>query len=556
MNNTDFSRLLATNDKALIQQLEKQPEKKKNKRPDPRKADGKGKKGKGKDDDGLFRGKGKGKMATKGDVEKAQNQYRDRAKERQDGKEEYAHVAAEFENQEEVSLADSKYLGGDLEHTHLVKGLDFSLLSKMRTELNKQVRHDEVKEQREKAKNKKRTFETILAKQVWHAAVDTLHPHHTTFAKRMENMGKAISLGQRIRGAPTVFLPGRMAFEFDTGLELGHQDIPRIVFSAKEDAPAVDNSKKVAAILPESVIRVREAFQMALENRKQRKLNKTPAATSHVAQKVNVATRHHRAKDDADDIFGDAGSYADTVKEISQAAKEKAARAAKAAKIDPARSSYFDDAGAEKYKKAPEGQIDLNDMVVEEKPGDVTDRIADEGKTSFEAAERFHGPKKGWVFKLGTQGLGYYLEKEADTSAAGLAASKDGRSSIRAAKKANRENDEEVADDGYGECFPDSFAGGAMVTTVEEGDEEDDGKKKRKKGAEEEMDSSYGKKGGAEKDNAKKKKMSDEQYQNKQWQQIEGMIKNGKQKSIGELDGTMNRRNAPVPRHLSTPAFF
>lgn len=30
-------------------------------------------------------------------------------------------------------IQESKYLGGDMEHTHLVKGLDFALLEKVRT---------------------------------------------------------------------------------------------------------------------------------------------------------------------------------------------------------------------------------------------------------------------------------------------------------------------------------------------------------------------------------------------------------------------------------------
>ncbi|KAL1527746.1 hypothetical protein AB1Y20_009131 [Prymnesium parvum] len=38
--------------------------------------------------------------------------------------------------QHRVSIAQSKYLGGDIEHTHLVKGLDFALLQKMRSELS------------------------------------------------------------------------------------------------------------------------------------------------------------------------------------------------------------------------------------------------------------------------------------------------------------------------------------------------------------------------------------------------------------------------------------
>ena len=41
----------------------------------------------------------------------------------------------------------SKYLGGDMEHTHLVKGLDFQLLNKVQDDLKKQ----EVEAKKEKA---------------------------------------------------------------------------------------------------------------------------------------------------------------------------------------------------------------------------------------------------------------------------------------------------------------------------------------------------------------------------------------------------------------------
>lgn len=32
-------------------------------------------------------------------------------------------------------IQESKYLGGDMEHTHLVKGLDYALLDKVRAEI-------------------------------------------------------------------------------------------------------------------------------------------------------------------------------------------------------------------------------------------------------------------------------------------------------------------------------------------------------------------------------------------------------------------------------------
>ena len=31
----------------------------------------------------------------------------------------------------DLTVEESKYLGGDMEHTHLVKGLDFALLAKV-----------------------------------------------------------------------------------------------------------------------------------------------------------------------------------------------------------------------------------------------------------------------------------------------------------------------------------------------------------------------------------------------------------------------------------------
>ena len=34
-------------------------------------------------------------------------------------------------NLNNISIEESKFLGGDLEHTHLVKGLDFALLQKV-----------------------------------------------------------------------------------------------------------------------------------------------------------------------------------------------------------------------------------------------------------------------------------------------------------------------------------------------------------------------------------------------------------------------------------------
>jgi IK cytokine len=80
--------------------------------------------------------------------------FRDRAKERRDGanpdyeavnNEAVTAIAAQHDPSlakaepeevlSKVSISESKYLGGDMEHTHLVKGLDFALLEKIRAEI-------------------------------------------------------------------------------------------------------------------------------------------------------------------------------------------------------------------------------------------------------------------------------------------------------------------------------------------------------------------------------------------------------------------------------------
>lgn len=39
-------------------------------------------------------------------------------------------------------IQESKFLGGDMEHTHLVKGLDFALLQKVRSEIMSKEREE------------------------------------------------------------------------------------------------------------------------------------------------------------------------------------------------------------------------------------------------------------------------------------------------------------------------------------------------------------------------------------------------------------------------------
>lgn len=60
------------------------------------------------------------------------NKYRDRAEERRKGHN--PDYADKLNQMASMDAETTKYLGGDVEHTHLVKGLDYALLVKIRDE--------------------------------------------------------------------------------------------------------------------------------------------------------------------------------------------------------------------------------------------------------------------------------------------------------------------------------------------------------------------------------------------------------------------------------------
>ncbi|KAG8439104.1 hypothetical protein GDO86_005351 [Hymenochirus boettgeri] len=169
--------------------------------------------------------------------------YRDRAKERRDG------VNKDYEETELISttanyravgptaeadksaaekrrqlIQESKFLGGDMEHTHLVKGLDFALLQKVRAEIASKEREEEdvmEKPQKEAKKDEdpenKIEFKTRLGRNVY----------------RMLFRGKAYERNE-------LFLPGRMAYVVDLDDEYADTDIPTTLIRSKADCPTME----------------------------------------------------------------------------------------------------------------------------------------------------------------------------------------------------------------------------------------------------------------------------------------------------------------------------
>ena len=208
-------------------------------------------------------------------------QYRDRARERRT-------EAGQDEEAERLTAAvdeeSSKFLGGDVEHTHLVKGLDVALLQRTRDEDEKreQDRLDELARQLSERKEdtsvdatKPPVFRTPLAQSVW----EWLHP------------------------PPVVpsgfFTPGRLTYAFPLPPRPSRfAQLPLAL------ATAVDSREDVAALYP------------TLSS-----LNELP---------VSVLTSRDELEDDRDDAVG--GAVPPHVLRMVKAALErKAARRAKKA---------------------------------------------------------------------------------------------------------------------------------------------------------------------------------------------------------------------------------
>ena len=172
--------------------------------------------------------------------------YRDRSKERREGKGDYTDVelistTADYravgptseldrtsaEKRRQV-IQESKFLGGDMAHTHLVKGLDFALLQKVRAEISS------------KEKENEEILDEILEKD---KISDAPPQKESTFDGINNKMAKNIYrllFQKKIPFRNESFLPGRMAYVFDLEDEFSESDLPTTLIRSKADCPNLE----------------------------------------------------------------------------------------------------------------------------------------------------------------------------------------------------------------------------------------------------------------------------------------------------------------------------
>lgn len=185
--------------------------------------------------------------------------YRDRARERRDGSNQdyqptdvagsannaYRAVAPDVKSCMDAAerrrqmIQESKFLGGDMEHTHLVKGLDYALLQKVRSEIivKEQEQEIEMEKLAEEAAEEKEKEQQQGDEEQQKPRAD--EPEYRTMMGR--NIHNTIQFYRsRHIERNELFMPGRMAYVIELDDEIAESDIPTTLIRSKADVPVIE----------------------------------------------------------------------------------------------------------------------------------------------------------------------------------------------------------------------------------------------------------------------------------------------------------------------------
>ncbi|KAM7274671.1 hypothetical protein ACFE04_016537 [Oxalis oulophora] len=251
--------------------------------------------------------KGGGGGGGGGGDEKEMHKYRDRAKERrEDQNPDYDHyeqlneftsfhavappgtTLLQAADAHKLSIERSKFLGGDVEHTHLVKGLDYALLNKIRSEIDKTPDTEEQSlaadtKSRETKEDQIVTFRTASAKSIYQWIVKP----------------------QTIIKTNEMFLPGRMTFIYN--MEGGYtSDIPTTLHRSKADCPVpeemvtvgIDSSvlDRIAKIM--AYLRLGSSGKVLKKKKKEKDVKGITAKTTILSNEYNLESKASKVNSD------------------------------------------------------------------------------------------------------------------------------------------------------------------------------------------------------------------------------------------------------------------
>lgn len=221
-------------------------------------------------------------------------------------------------------IQESKFLGGDMEHTHLVKGLDYALLQKVRSEISNKEREEEELEEVIKVKTKDRDEEE-----------DYQVEFKTKYAK---NIFRAVFKSRAI-DRNELFLPGRLAYVIDLEDEFADSDIPTTLVRSKADCPSVESQTTLTTndIVINKLTQILSYLRQGTRNSK--KIKKKEKGKSREEEKSG--------KPIEESIYGDIGEYFPSAAQTISSKDSHGDRDKISDKEKSNRHSYFEKPGTE-----------------------------------------------------------------------------------------------------------------------------------------------------------------------------------------------------------------
>ncbi|XP_067664128.1 protein Red-like [Haliotis asinina] len=268
------------------------------------------------------------------------DKYRDRARERREGSNkdyaeteiisttaDYRAVAPDAKAGENYAerrkqlIQESKYLGGDMEHTHLVKGLDYALLEKVRAEITSKEREEE--DAMESAVTST-TAPAAAAQANTAAPVPTSAPaapapepkkkeeedpeNQMQFKTKMARNVYRTIFKARLPDRNELFLPRRMAYVVDLEDDFAESDVPTTLIRSKADCPSLE----ATTTLTTNDIVINKLTQILSYLRQGKRETKKLKKKEKGKQKEEDKPKEKLIGAD-DSIYGDIGQYAPQV---------------------------------------------------------------------------------------------------------------------------------------------------------------------------------------------------------------------------------------------------
>ncbi|KAK9072683.1 hypothetical protein SSX86_009118 [Deinandra increscens subsp. villosa] len=405
--------------------------------------------------------------------------YRDRAKERrEDQNPDYEpselgsfHAVAPPGNvdllsaeAQRISIEKSKYLGGDVEHTHLVKGLDYALLHKVRSEIDKKPETEDASDGKPRVSNEDHpvSFRTGNAKAVYQWIVKP-----QTAVKPND-----------------MFLPGRMAFIFDMESGFSH-DIPTTVYRSKADCPepeemvtvSVDGSvlDRIGKIM--SYLRLGSSGKILKKKKKDKdgkgKLSAISGDYDEKSSKPDISKHHTEreslppppppppkrndpvpkvARIEEDDIFvGEGTDYAVPSKDMSQSPLSEDMQESPRRKEE--RASYFDEPAYGPPVPPAQDWQQINGY-------DASMQVGADYQGEWQYAEQMGYPEQylqqqdPQMYEMGAEDPQLIMTQEEKDRGLGSVFKRDDVRLQQLREKDAREKDPNFISESYSECYP------------------------------------------------------------------------------------------------------